>query len=61
VIKQALLNARDDSTYEPIKSCTHGLVFFGTPHRGGNNAAFGQMAANIAKFLTGERGRSAAC
>lgn len=55
VVKQALLNARDDITFEPVKQCTYGLVFFGTPHRGGRGAAFGMLAAKIAKFVSADR------
>ena len=35
--------------YAPIRKATHGLVFFGTPHRGGKHAALGEFAARIAR------------
>lgn len=28
----------------------YGIVFFGTPHRGGNGASLGSIAASIARF-----------
>jgi hypothetical protein len=33
--------------YNSIQKCTKGIVFFGTPHRGGNGAELGQVFANI--------------
>jgi hypothetical protein len=54
VIKQALLNAQDNSTFEPIKNSTYGMVFFGTPHKGGRNAALGNLAAKVARFVSGK-------
>jgi hypothetical protein len=37
--------------YAPIYEATYGIVFFGTPHGGGNNAKAGSLAADIARFL----------
>lgn len=55
VIKQALLNARDNSFFNPVSKSTYGLVFFGTPHQGGRGGAFGSLAARIAKFVSADR------
>jgi pimeloyl-ACP methyl ester carboxylesterase len=52
VIKQALLNARDNRSYSSILDATHGLVFFACPHRGSNGAGTGQIAVNVARFLS---------
>jgi hypothetical protein len=48
---QALVHARLADTYAQIDKATYGIVFFGTPHGGGNNAKVGSLAADIAKFL----------
>ncbi|KAH0613051.1 uncharacterized protein H6S33_009431 [Morchella sextelata] len=54
VIKQALINATNNyEEYGVIKEATRGLVFFGTPHRGGNGASLGQVAANIITAVSG--------
>ncbi|KAL2817671.1 hypothetical protein BDW59DRAFT_152466 [Aspergillus cavernicola] len=52
VIKQALLNAHEDRKYTAIRTDTRGLVFFGTPHRGGRGVELGKIAANVAKFVS---------
>lgn len=49
------MNAKDNDYYEPVKGSTYGLVFFGTPHRGGRGTAFGSLAARIAKFVSADR------
>ncbi|KAH8700955.1 hypothetical protein BGW36DRAFT_375302 [Talaromyces proteolyticus] len=55
LIKQALVNAHDNSHYADIEASVKGLVFFGTPHAGGNTDSaknkLGLTAANIAKSL----------
>lgn len=52
---QALLNAKDNEFFRPTRNATFGLVFFGTPHRGGRGGAFGSLAAKIAKFVSADR------
>ena len=53
VVKQALIEAMLNPRYCCIKASTYGLVFFATPHRGGNRAGVGEFAANICSALTG--------
>jgi hypothetical protein len=54
VIKQALLTAvHNDRVYGDIKASTRCLVFFGTPHRGGNNVGLGKVASNIVTAISG--------
>jgi triacylglycerol esterase/lipase EstA (alpha/beta hydrolase family) len=36
LIKQALINTHNNPKYTPIKDTTTGLVFFATPHHGGD-------------------------
>ncbi|KAJ5211396.1 Tetratricopeptide-like helical [Penicillium cf. griseofulvum] len=52
VIKQALLNAKEDPKYTSIRSATSGLVFFGTPHRGAKAVELGKIAAGVARFVS---------
>ncbi|KAJ5815793.1 hypothetical protein N7447_008026 [Penicillium robsamsonii] len=52
VIKQALLNAKEDPKYTSIRSATSGLVFFGTPHRGAKAVELGKIAARVARFVS---------
>ncbi|OQD89520.1 hypothetical protein PENANT_c002G03865 [Penicillium antarcticum] len=52
VIKQALLNAKEDPKYTAIRSATSGLVFFGTPHRGAKAVELGKIAARVARFVS---------
>ena len=42
-----------DPTCNEIVKSTRLLVFFATPHRGGNHASVGEIAANIAKLFSG--------
>ncbi|RDW58022.1 hypothetical protein BP6252_13433 [Coleophoma cylindrospora] len=49
VVKQALVTAKLDDTYQAIRLATYGIVFFATPHQGGNHANLGDIAAKIAK------------
>ncbi|MCJ1388782.1 hypothetical protein MMC18_001632 [Xylographa bjoerkii] len=50
----ALVSAKqNDRVYGAIREKPKALVFFGTPHRGGNGTTLGQIAANVAKFFTG--------
>ncbi|KAI1500990.1 hypothetical protein F5X99DRAFT_219281 [Biscogniauxia marginata] len=58
LIKQALINARHNPKYTPIKDATSGLAFFATPHKGGNQAlvslgAITTKIASLAGFHTG--------
>ncbi|ETS73696.1 hypothetical protein PFICI_14642 [Pestalotiopsis fici W106-1] len=50
LIKQALINAHNNPKYTSIKSATSGLVFFATPHNGGDwkLVSLGGVAAKIA-------------
>jgi protein SERAC1 len=50
-VPQALVEAKNNDTYHNIRAATFGLVFFATPHRGGNHAKLGDIAANIAKAV----------
>ncbi|KAI9889175.1 MAG: hypothetical protein M1814_005766 [Vezdaea aestivalis] len=52
VIKTAMLNAKDNSKYQAIADDTKGLVFFGCPHKGTNELAFGNVIARIAEYIT---------
>jgi hypothetical protein len=36
-----------------IKTSTYGIIFFGTPHRGGNGVGVGQVVEKIVKTFTG--------
>ena len=50
LIKQALVNAHNNTRYKPLKDATTGLVFFGTPHAGGKDAlvTMGKIASRVA-------------
>ena len=54
LVKQALVEANLNPRYRCLKASTHGLVFFATPHRGGERAAVAESAANICSAFTGE-------
>jgi hypothetical protein len=45
------MRARNSDKYELINKATYGIVFFGTPHGGGNYARFGDVVARIAGAL----------
>ena len=53
VTSKALLTAHLNRRFESIRRITYGIVFFATPHRGGNGATIGQVAANVARIVTG--------
>lgn len=57
LIKQALINAHNNPKYTPIKNATTGLVFFATPHRGGDRMLvnLGGIVAKIASCWISER------
>ena len=46
---QALVKAILDSSYKSIADATRLLVFFATPHRGGNFAGVGELVATLAR------------
>lgn len=48
VVKQVLFQARLDPLYKSICERTVGIVFFGTPHRGSEKAAYGKVLASVA-------------
>jgi len=58
LIKQALINAHNNEQYTHIKDATKGLVFFATPHRGGNQTSvdIGGVVAKIATHLGFQKG-----
>ncbi|KAI0383731.1 hypothetical protein F5Y04DRAFT_249567 [Hypomontagnella monticulosa] len=53
IVKKALVLSAIDRKYEPILRSTHGIVFFGTPHNGGNYAGVGSIISNIGRSLLG--------
>ncbi|OTB13320.1 hypothetical protein K445DRAFT_356051, partial [Daldinia sp. EC12] len=58
LIKQALINAHNNTKYTPIKLATKGLVFFATPHYGGDGrlVTIGDVAYKIATSLGFQKG-----
>lgn len=58
LIKQALLNANNNLKYQSIKAATTGLVFFATPHHGGDRklVSLGGVAAKIAIMAGFQKG-----
>lgn len=54
-MKQALVEAHNaDEIHGPILQATRGVVFFGTPHRGGHGAKLGDSIVHIVQALTGD-------
>ena len=53
LVKQALIEAMLNPLYRCIKASTYGLVFFATPHSGGNKAGIAESAAKLCSALTG--------
>lgn len=49
VVKRALVEAKLDDSYKPIREATYGIAFFGTPHQGGNFTKLGNVAASITR------------
>ena len=54
LVKQALVEAKINPLYTCIKASTYGLVFFATPHSGGNKAGVADSAARFCSALTGQ-------
>ena len=55
VVKKAIINAYiSGNYYESIHNATRGVVFFGTPHRGGNLATLGDRMAKICRVVSGD-------
>ncbi|XXG94019.1 hypothetical protein Hte_000270 [Hypoxylon texense] len=52
-VRTALVHSKSDKTYEAIQKSTFGIVFFSTPHRGGNHAEVGDVVAKIARSMLG--------
>ena len=52
LVKQALVGAKTNPLYSCIKASTYGLVFFATPHSGGNGASVADSAAKLCSALT---------
>ena len=48
-----MVHAKGDETYKNIWASTFGIVFFATPHRGGNKAGVGSIAATVARGMLG--------
>jgi len=48
IVKQALAWARIEPQYRCLEEMTIGILFFGTPHRGTEKAAYGAILAKIA-------------
>ncbi|RKK30690.1 hypothetical protein BFJ66_g16191 [Fusarium oxysporum f. sp. cepae] len=49
IVKEALVAATLDGTYKSIVEATRLLVFFATPHQGGNYASLGDIVAKIVR------------
>jgi hypothetical protein len=50
---EALVDAKLNDKYALIQKATYGIAFFGTPHRGGNNARLGDVAAKVWRGFVG--------
>ncbi|KAI4601048.1 Serine active site containing protein 1 [Pestalotiopsis sp. 9143b] len=51
LVKRTLISAKHSDTYQNIVNNTYGIIFFGTPHRGGNNAKIGDAFAGVVRRL----------
>lgn len=49
IVKQALIEARKQTTFHDVYYNTYAIVFFGTPHRGSNVASWGRLLSGIAQ------------
>ena len=47
-----------DERYKDIRAATYGIVFFGTPHRGGRGAELGDVVARVIRALNRNPGNS---
>jgi len=58
LIKQALINAHNNPKYTLVKTATKGLVFFATPHNGGDwkLVSLGGVVAKIATAVGFQKG-----
>ena len=55
VVKKAIINAYvSGDYYEDIHDATRGVIFFGTPHRGGHLATLGDHLAKICRVVSGD-------
>lgn len=50
---QAMTIAKQSNVYKSIVDHTYGIIFFGTPHRGGNNARAGDFFIRIVRRIGG--------
>jgi hypothetical protein len=48
-----LIQSKLNRSYGEIGTSTYGIVFFGTPHRGGNNAKLGAVVADVFRAILG--------
>jgi hypothetical protein len=46
-----MVTAHLNAKYESIRNATYGIVFFATPHNGGNFVPLAQIASNVARAL----------
>jgi protein SERAC1 len=51
IVKRAIVHAQQTKIYQQTLKAVYGLVFFATPHRGGNKALLGDVAASIARLV----------
>ncbi|KAI1127171.1 hypothetical protein F5Y10DRAFT_266376 [Nemania abortiva] len=58
IVKRAIVRIHDDDAYKKIRVSTSGLAFFGTPHRGSNNAGWGDVVAGVARSVLGSTGNT---
>ena len=48
-----MLAKHNDRIYGGLRKATKALVFFATPHRGGNRTTIGQVSVNVVTFFSG--------
>lgn len=49
IVKQALIEARKQTSFHDLYENTYAIIFFGTPHRGSNIASWGRLLSGIAQ------------
>ena len=55
VVEKAIITAYvSGEHFRGIHDATRGVIFFGTPHRGGNRAALGDRLARVVRALSGD-------